>query len=322
MLKGIVLALLLVVLLVFYSRVVQNGVPEQFGGLFDTSYDDGRHLEQFERPVRDAYKKKYAGFWHAEEMLSDAIRLKDRLELKDNGIIWQVLHYQMRLPGGDSTSFTHVRHAYLDPYGRDTRDTTEVVGEMHIIGQVYYASDDTCYGPSGENLLWKVGRTQEGLRFHGRDYASYETASLDTFFPAGAIKLIDNINVPKCPEKTGLRSFLHLRLARAFQKMNPSANPEDKVKELLHQYYAPIILDPMVEYYRTWKVQIPQQISLELVIGADGNVIRTSIKGQTVQGRKAEEAIAEEAKVWKFPPIQDSAAPVSITYTYKVPPPR
>ena len=115
--KGLILLSLLIVVFLFYSRITTKGLPPRISSIVNSEFESFRNLKEFSDEQKLSYKKSAAGFWiYQTEDSTAPFQKLDRIELLDNGIIWQVTDWFVEFPSGDTVSFMLVRHAYLDPY--------------------------------------------------------------------------------------------------------------------------------------------------------------------------------------------------------------
>ena len=100
----------------------------------DLYYKDAK---QFDSTQKALFLKSHAGFWtrHTETLAGGLPLTKDdRLEFKDNGIIWEVVAWEVTMPAGNVMKFVQVRTAWVAPFGTLQGDT---LGDAFTIHQTF-----------------------------------------------------------------------------------------------------------------------------------------------------------------------------------------
>ncbi|MBD3392476.1 MAG: hypothetical protein GF418_10375, partial [Chitinivibrionales bacterium] len=260
--KGIILLAVLLVGLFIYNKVSREGVPGYVVDVFSDQSVDVREVDQYSEAEQDSVRKAAAGFWtyRSERDGKDMpMAVRDRIELRENGIIWRVRTETLYLPSGDSTSFTHISHAFLIPFGR--LDAGMSVSEVHFIGLVWIHDNDTCYTPIHKKIPdfdshawtrvafrnWIHQSIDTTFILHGREYSPYGDADLAAFFPAGAIGLIDSINIGQCPHSLTHGGLVKEAVLEDVKDMTVDARLEERVRRLVDTYYIDYCLKPVLE---------------------------------------------------------------------------
>jgi hypothetical protein len=187
---GIVLALVLVAT----HRLQRNGLPGALNDLLSQSQSarPGQYAPLNESE-QTAHGRRLAGFWSAElrgQSEAGSFDGWDRIELKDNGIVWRVTHYTLRLPGGDSVYYQRTYDAYLRPFGWVKEKDSVLACDVRILRQATIAGPDTCFGPGPLDVVWDVGMRSPAPAFAAAvEYQSY-SGDIKKFFPADAIAML------------------------------------------------------------------------------------------------------------------------------------
>lgn len=316
----------LVIVVVVSVQVSQTGDRSSFGDMLRQKMD-GIGLQLDDAGIRAA-QKDVAGFWESVTPASDStrIRVNDRLELKDNGIIWRVVRYSVLLPSGDTARFTHVLSCYIRPWGSMRGDSGRVSCDSRIIGQVMIHDGDTCYGTTQEDYVWKVQRMDDTLVFEGIRYAPYRGASLDTFFPPRLIgteiareysvgngfvalakgtqrkrvSIVDDVHLGECPPGTGVGQFVRDKLvADARARTAPASQAE--LGRIARWYYAPLLRTDALRNFGEAGSRIGDTVWAHFTVRTDGTVSNARVRSGTVALAKLEAAVASEIAAWKFP---------------------
>ncbi len=317
--KALILAVILVFSFYMYSRISKDGVPRQFLDIFDEGQVDFTKLEQFSETERDSIRRAIAGFWTYESDSAAPLYLRDRIELKDNGIIWRVTQYQLITPRGEIDAVTHIQHAYLNPYALTGKKPSHMYAEVRIIRQAYIFDKDTCYGQSHEDQVWELQATAEEFGMLGRSYGDWGERDLALFFPAGAIDIIDQFELDECP--TGYSAPILLRGAIIGELVVDTVATRDSslTYRLATDYYTDLCLIPQfggktftsdtagplftAEYRIDWKGE-PRDVSLST------NKIGTS---KSLLGM-----LKREIELWRFRPLDAEAPSMQITHAFRL----
>jgi len=235
----IMLAALAVAFLLYYA-VTRKGMPTDFTYMFDAVDTEGAHeWAPFTEAQQDSVRRALAGFRESERIDSlgpVTLRLLDRLELKDNGIFWQVRQYTV---AGEVTGrFSHVLNGYLIPFGASRKTPGKLLSDVRIIRQAYVAGADTCYGPSQADSTWKLYTGNGGFGWKNVRFAPYEGA-LTAFFEPGIIDIPENLYTRECGKGYSLHRYLDQELGARV----PAAAAADSasVAGLIDRRYAPVL---------------------------------------------------------------------------------
>jgi hypothetical protein len=147
--------------------------------------------QRFSEESKPRYLKGIAGFWTFDlEKIAGGklISKRDRLEIKENGIVWEVVEWKMTMPGADSAeTFYHIRTAFINPYGVLKGDS---LSDAYILSQEFIGAGDTCFGGYNYSELWQISRRGEYLEISKRNYRLYK-GDIEDFFPHGIIDLVE-----------------------------------------------------------------------------------------------------------------------------------
>lgn len=163
-------------------------------------------IAQSPRQVRLYYKKAYrfseqekavflgshAGLWQFNiETLVDGkiVKKTDRIEIKNNGIIWQVVEWTIPMPSDSTITFRQIRTAYLKPYGVVGGDS---ICDAYVLSQAFINGTDTCIGSWNYPELWSFRMSGSELGLNRRQYSVYR-GEPDSFFPAGSVAFVERV---------------------------------------------------------------------------------------------------------------------------------
>ncbi len=234
--KVIVLTIGLVVVFYLINKISTSNIIEQILYGFNQLGDKYSNLIEFTEEEKDSVKKVVAGFWTYTSDTGSNPFIKDRVEIKDNGYIWQVEKIQCKLPSGRKKSLTHAVFAYLYPSSKGVEDSTRINCIERILNQVWIEDEDTCeireyIDDGGEirdylNVIKDVYTDKDKFEMDNREYTLYKHTDISGFFPPGIIEFVYNLSAVKdVPNK----SEYTLKNGKLF--INKEAN-QDKDKEI------------------------------------------------------------------------------------------
>ncbi len=316
--KGVVLLIALVIGFVFYLRS-----DELIAGLTGVlnEIEQPPEVDHFEDERKKEITESLAGFWtYDSEETSDHrnMSVHDRIELIDNGIIWRVRTEEYHLPDGNTASLTTIAQAFLHP-GFFAEESTQTIScDIRVLKKVLIHDNDTCYKPvysqqeDGwkqdtvwyplDEQTWYVRRGGDSLFLDGKIYQSYGDKPLDRFFPEGAINLVDNVAVKRCPGRLTEKGFVRDQIARSIAELPETHKDSAAVGKLLESYYVPFCMKPIIdELWWTYGKPYPE-FNLKARIGPDGKVNEVDLPGyDPTLGRHLREALVGEIRSWRFP---------------------
>lgn len=216
--KAIALAIGLVIALYLYHMVKTSNLMEVFLSVFEDTMTTPTNQSKFTNKERDSVVELASGFWVYKSDTADLITIDDRLEITDNGYMWQVEQIQFTLPSGNKKSMTHVFHGFFYPSSKAVPDSTYVNSVIRNLPQMWIDDGDTCvikkyYGASREHKIDDVVLADHGdfvvadykdeaidvfidgkqLKMNDKDYNPYKKKDIQNFFPKSLIDIVYNL---------------------------------------------------------------------------------------------------------------------------------
>jgi hypothetical protein len=273
---------------------------------------------EFKEEVKDSLKKVLAGFWIYNT--SDSSRpytIDDRIELKSNGIIWQVTRVSLRLPAGGRQEVTHVHNAYLYPHSPAQEDSSKLLCDMETIRHVFLVGHDTCYGQSFTLDVWEVSGNGKFFTLARRLYTAYTDPDLTKFFPQGLIKLTDKIAVRQCSVDMSITRIIRGVIGEDLRHNKIDERTWEDVTSLVKEYYFPFCLDGS-DYLNSWtpvRGAFPVIISMTILSNGDVSDATAQVKGQIEAKKYLENRIAQEIKLWKFDALKKESGVFTCSFS-------
>ncbi|MBN1306938.1 MAG: hypothetical protein JXA18_03410 [Chitinispirillaceae bacterium] len=321
--SSFVQAILLIIFLVLgflgYKKLKKGGFASGLAAFINVDVKDFRPLQSMKEEQKKALQKSFGGFWVNRTVDSNALLQKDDcLELRHNGIIWQVVHWLVRYPCGETGSYYHIRHGYLNPYSV-AADRRSIVCEVRTIRQLFINGSDTCFGRSQVDELWQARKEDSLLVMNRKRYFPYHGA-LPEFFPEGMIDLIDMLLLNSCEDIPNLSHIVGNRLDSCYQQ-DKTARPCDTavINEELSEYFKPAFVDELFAAMPYFPV-LPDSMILPIQLHHDGTVSLDISKGERAQVDHFEERILDRIESWPFPRCDAGNVPV-FRYQLQMPPP-
>lgn len=171
-----------------------------------------KNLIPFSEQQKDSVSKEVAGFWQfnkAAEGTNPGIT--DRIEIKDNGIIWRVVTYKYLTPTNDTAIFVKASTAYLRPFASNKDNPSFLTFDLHIIRQTF-AGKDTCYSNPNPDTTWEILRSDTELQTGNTTYTPFDTSDLMHFFPEGSIAMVDAVTVNPCSNDFLIKDYRELAI--------------------------------------------------------------------------------------------------------------
>ncbi len=267
---------------------------------------------------KDPIKKKLSGFWYCSNAVDDdmpCLNVSDRIELKQNGIFWRVLKEVIGLPNHDSLQFTHIMTGYMNPFSYSKKNPDSLTFEVHIIGQVMIAGKDTCFGESKVDTVWDALANGSQFSFAKRSYKLYDTAgnALLSFFPAGATKLIQKINLNPCSPSFSMENFAKSAIVNGLRAQTVEKLTPDTVAFIMKKYYEGMFAKPLAKWI---SVNTPGTMSLAFTVNANGAVENVKVTHSKPSNLKLNRELENEISTWAFPKSKSLATPVPITFEF------
>jgi hypothetical protein len=298
---------------------------------------------RFSEEEKVAFLKNHAGLWIFDiQTMADGkmVGKKDRLEIKENGIIWQVVEWSIPLPSGAVSSFCQIKTAFLKPYGIVKGDS---VCDAYVLTQAFVENGDTCFGAWTYPELWSLKIDGGAMVFNRRRYTPFR-GELADFFPAGAIASVQSAegqffkdtvmgttinqlySVRRTDPKSGTVRLIPIRdsitdlsdlLKKSIQRKLSSLEVDKVNREFvisgISSYYDPFII---TEKMRSFPRELPEKISASFTVKTNGVPDTIKLTSAVTIDKMLSEAVSKEIGSWHFPtPI----APVRITYDFKMP---
>ena len=217
--KAIALAIGLVFALFLYSKVKSGNALELFLAFFEDTMTAPTSQSKLTNNERDSLKDLASGFWVYRSDSNDIFIVDDRIEITDNGYIWQVEQVLFTLPSGSKKSMTHVFHGFFYPSSKAVPDSTYINSVIRYLPQMWISEGDTCVITKyfGESRLHKmddvvlmdygdfvVGDYKDeavdvlldgrSLTMNNRNYVPFGEKEIKKFFPKGLVDKVYNLS--------------------------------------------------------------------------------------------------------------------------------
>lgn len=288
MIRGIMLLAILIVLFIFTSKIsILTNYAEMVFSDVDVSTTATDSLKQ-------DYYNLIAGFWE-----HSSNNLNDRIEILDNGIIWQFTESEYSFPYNTTGSISRVSHSFLSPmrFGENNYASSN----LRIIREVWFMPD-TCHGNSFYDIVANTFYRNDTLFFDSIPYTRYQ-GELKDFFPEGALNLlglnIEAINIPPCKKQNVLADWLRENIVYSFDGREiPFDALKFEQEQLLKNFYIPYNLSRAeggMLFEKTY------DINLRIIISPDGSVSDVLVKGKDFISQASQLPIITEVKKWRFP---------------------
>jgi len=179
---------------------------------YKAGVENNKKLNPFSEPQKDSVGTLIAGFWihdKAADSISPAIF--DRIEIKDNGIVWRVITYKFPQDSIDTAVFTHAYTSYLRAFASNKDNPSLLTLDNKMLQQVF-AGYDTCYANPTPDSTWIMRLTDKGIESGGKLYSPFDTTDLSSFFPKGAVKMVNDINIVQCKNGVSPTNFRDLSI--------------------------------------------------------------------------------------------------------------
>jgi len=268
-------------------------------GLFNGVVTNYNKTKRFSDEQKDKIRQHYAGFWQFVSdttITSSNVRKSDCVEFKDNGIVWEVIQWRLKLPSGDTLATDQVLTGYVSPYSKAPYDSQKTIAEFRVLHQAFISNSDSCYGKSDVDELWEFAKNNEGLTINHRVFVPYKGEIAD-FFPEGMIHVVDKLQLNECRDLS-LSSF-------AKRKFQESLGSQQFLGvNVLRSYYDPMIIDELLRRFPNVNKLLPDSLAINYVKDESGMVTGCHFTNKIVRG-KFEEQLLNEVVTWKLPPGSD-----------------
>jgi hypothetical protein len=213
--SGYMKAALGVVMMVIVALVINNLSKKadiNDYAKYKAGVENNKKLNPFSEPQKDSVGKLIAGFW-VSDRVADSINpaIFDRIEIKDNGIVWRVITYKFPQDSIDTAVFTHAYTSYLRAFASNKDNPSLLTLDNKMLQQVF-AGYDTCYANPTPDSTWIMQFTEKGIESGGKLYTAFDTTDLSRFFPQGAVKMVNDINIVQCKNGVPPTNFRDLSI--------------------------------------------------------------------------------------------------------------
>ena len=215
--KAIVLFVALIFGLFFYNKIATTNVMEGFFAAFEDSATEFNSQVEFTEAQRDSLIALASGFWEYQSDENAIMKHNDRIEITENGYIWQVEQIQLTLPHETKKNITHVFHGYFYPSSVSAFDTNYINCVIRHFPQLWIYEDDTCeirkyFGTPKKDAIAKNAFSDlvmvnfidddmdvfiDGTTLQVRDrrYRPFPKENIQSFFPEGLIDKVYNMTM-------------------------------------------------------------------------------------------------------------------------------
>lgn len=293
-----------------------NGIAQSFGQSSEKVSLSSRRYTEAEK---EQQKKVVAGFWTRLDDSTSNPRVRDRIELKENGIVWRVIATMYRLPSTASASLYTIEYAYCNPFGLEGTDTSISVHEYSVIRQSQVFGADSCYNPGQINTIVGLRLLDTStLEFNGQRYHRYDSTDLSLFFPPHLIDLIDKLNVRQCSATTNPVRLIREALITDMQL--PALSQEQRTisetEQLTRTYYWPYCFTTLKEnlFVVEKKGRYPLAVKATMTWNGSLENVSVSVKGGLTRRNKIEKSMTDEIQLWKFPALKKVGDPTTFEF--------
>jgi len=291
MLKG--LGLLVALICVFALMSNMETISYAVGQMLSPRQFDVAALEAT-NAKREEHYKLIAGFW---EHKSDS--LFDRIEILENGIIWQYTQKKFILPNATADTISRISTSFLHPVSFEEGNIA--MSDLRMIREVWIMPD-TCFGRRSFLDYAQTKKSDGTLFFNGVAYTRYE-GEIREFFPVNSLSLLRpnavTISMPSCGTDAHVLDWLRQRIAGSFENRVFSAEELRAEREnLLNNYFIPLSLTRIESRF------LPGQemsVDLRILVAADGSVDTVFVRGQGFASQASRLPIINEVSRWRFP---------------------
>jgi hypothetical protein len=315
---AVLLLIFLIVAYLGYTVLKKGDITSSLNTLVNMDVENFRPLQSMTENKKVVLQKSFGGFWVFSTDDQDApIQKYDCLELKENGIMWEVIRWNVQFPDGAVDSYYRICHGYLNPYSV-AADGKSIVCEVRTIRQIYIHGADTCFGKSQVDELWQTRKEDSLLIMNRKRYMPYH-GELTEFFPEGMIDVVDKLLLKECVHEMSLTYLVKQQLSAVYQNNQTTRTCDSTV---IHQnitdYFMSVYVDelfPSLAYFPS----IPDSFSFPVTLNFDGSVTLGLSEGKRARAHHVEGLIIETMEHWPFPRC-DSKTPVEIQHTIHLPP--
>lgn len=330
--KAIILIIGLILIIALYNRIPH--IVSNINDLLTEADVDPYQRGEFSEAQQDSLKKELAGFWmYDEDRLQNSgfHHVFDRIEIRENGIVWQVKKDIYYLPSGDSAVVTLIQQAYLRPFSWCDEEKSLLQCEVRGLKRVYFFDSDTCYIPAfkktpellNENSYyvptmdetWYIRKGESDFIWEDRRYSSYEKKDISLFFPKGSISLVDSINISECSGKGTVLTYVRDKLAADAQGQVFDKRKKEDVDSLMKNYYINFCLIPILRSSENYEKYSVSQLAINFKVSAQGSVESVKVSApKLTYNLRLKEIIINEIQLWRFPSVTEKGEAFNVTY--------
>ena len=287
-----------------YHRVTTSNLVEEMLSVFDDTGAKYSNKIEFKEDLKIKYKKEFAGFWTFTSDSGANPRIDDRIELKDNGIVWEVNQIFYTLPSGKKDTIMNVVFGYSNPFSPADYDSTHIVSNFIQVRQVWIKDNDTCYGESNVGGVWDMIMVDGLLQKNGRVYNSYGTENLDKFFPAqNLINLTDKIDMKPCKKGEGRLAFARRKLNEDLNSWGVANRDSLGIIALVNEYFVPFCLIELPLDDMGGGIEVGYtKVGLNFTVLTDGTVSNSEMQSRDMRSEALRKLAASEVAKWQFGP--------------------
>jgi hypothetical protein len=316
-----------------------------------------RNTKRFTPEEKKHFLEAHAGLWmYTSKVSAGGVPLErsDRLEIKSNGIIWEVVEWDVAMPGPDAplpVRLIQVRSVYVVPYGVLKNDT---LNDAYTIHQTFIRANDTCFGGWNFIDLWNIAKSCDSLVINRKKYTAYK-GDLASFFPKGLVDLVGTGGTSENhyfkrnaqnPMESEIELTASIKGIRDSGTKTTSRNAmtipgcleltnlcEVFKDELLQAYKVgkivsscPASVDSLLERYyqplfidehfRSYPRSLPKEITVSFSLQRNGSLGNIQVGGPHEIDKMLVNELIHEISGWRFPP---SKGPFTIRHTFTMP---
>jgi hypothetical protein len=319
--KAGVLLVLLIIVFIIADRLASGKVPRLDLANLSAGLARNKDMLLYDDAGREVIRKAVAGFWMtapSDTQLTPAITVDDRVELKNNGIIWQVKQYRVVLPAHDTLHFTYVMTGYLMPHGKRLIGDSATYSDIRVLYQAMIVNQDSCYGESNTTAGWSHSAkptVDSVMRIEGGRYIAYRGA-LPAFFPKGAIDLVKKININPCPPDLSFFEVLSKRVSAGFMTVKEQVRDTVQVRRALDGYYSLMLRQAIAAQYSIGDIEKTPVVALNFLVKPDGSITDVKVEKKTLGVNAIERFAAATLSMLKISPAAHGGD-VRMTYVHR-----
>lgn len=319
--KAAGLVVVLILVFIIADRLYTGKIPSLDLANLSVGLAKSKNMLLYDDARRESVRKAVAGFWMtapSDTQLTPAVSVDDRVELKNNGIIWQVKQYRVVLPAKDTLHFTYVMTGYLIPHGQRLIADSAAYSDIRVLYQVFITNKDTCYGASDITTGWSHAAkplADSTMRIDGRRYAAYK-GELTAFFPKGAINLVKNIALNPCAQDLSFYDVLSKKVSAEYSAMRQPARDTTQVRQAIEDYYSLMLSQAIAAQFSIGDIEKTPVVSLKFTVKPNGSMVDVDVEKKTPGINAIERFAAATMATLKLPPAAQGGD-VQMTYTHR-----